>query len=102
MRWSTPTISVIPRGIVPNRWDLLALPLILSLLFLFGAAAHQMALPIAAPQAVGLSLNPSHLPGYALRTTLRMLIAMAASLLFTFTYATAAAKTPPPHPPPPP
>ncbi len=93
MRWSTPTISVIPRGFVPNRWDLLALPLILSLLFLFGGAAHQMALPIAAPQAVGLSLNPSHLPGYALRTTLRMLVAMAASLLFTFTYATAAAKS---------
>jgi len=93
MRWSTPTISVIPRGIVPNRWDLLALPLILSLLFLFGAAAHQMALPIAAPQAVGLSLDPGHLPGYALRTTLRMLVAMVASLLFTFTYATAAAKS---------
>ncbi|MGD0023196.1 MAG: ABC transporter permease subunit [Xanthobacteraceae bacterium] len=33
------------------------------------------------------------LPGYALRTTLRMLAALVASLIFTFTYATLAAKS---------
>jgi NitT/TauT family transport system permease protein len=41
-----------------------------------------------------LSLDPALLPGYALRTALRMLIAMGVSLLFTFTYATWAAKSP--------
>jgi len=38
------------------------------------------------------SLDPRNLPEYAARTTLRMLIAMGLSLLFTFTYATLAAK----------
>ncbi|MEA2781243.1 MAG: NitT/TauT family transport system permease protein [Rhodospirillaceae bacterium] len=93
MRWTPPTISVIPRGMIPNRWDLLAFPLILGLLFLLAAGARQMTAPMTAPEAVALSLNPDHLPGYALRTTLRMLAAMAASLLFTFTYATLAAKS---------
>jgi NitT/TauT family transport system permease protein len=93
MRWSPSTISVIPRGIVPNRWDLLALPLILSIMFLFMAGARQMTAPLPLPEAAALSLHPNHLPGYALRTTLRMLAAMAASLVFTFTYATLAAKS---------
>src|SRR6185312_15505957 len=39
------------------------------------------------------SLDPHHLPEYALRTTLRMLIAVIASLLFTLAYATLAAKS---------
>jgi NitT/TauT family transport system permease protein len=93
MRWSPPSVSDIPRGVIPNRWDLLALPLILGVLFLLAAGAREMTAPLAAPQAIALSLDPSFLPGYALRTTLRMLAAMAASLLFTFTYATAAAKS---------
>ncbi len=93
MRWSSPTISAIPRGLVPNRWDLLALPLVLSVLFLLAAGAREMTGPLSAPQASGVSLDPIHLPYYALRTTLRMIAAMAASLLFTLTYATAAAKS---------
>ena len=93
MRWSSPTISAIPRGVVPNRWDLLAVPLVLSVFFLFAAGAHEMTGPLTAPQGGELSLDPSHLPYYALRTTLRMMVAMAGSLIFTFTYATAAAKS---------
>ena len=93
MRWSSPTISAIPRGVVQNRWDLLAVPLVLSIFFLFAAGAHEMTGPLTAPQGGELSLDPSHLPYYALRTTLRMMIAMAGSLIFTFTYATAAAKS---------
>ena len=93
MRWSSPTISAIPRGVVPNRWDLLAVPLVLSIFFLFVAGAHEMTGPLTAPQGGELSLDPAHLPYYALRTTLRMMIAMAGSLIFTFTYATAAAKS---------
>ena len=41
----------------------------------------------------GLSLDYANLPYYALRTTLRMFAALAASLVFTFTYATIAAKS---------
>ncbi len=40
-----------------------------------------------------VSLDPSNLPEYAARTTLRMLLALALSLVFTFTYATLAAKS---------
>ena len=39
-------------------------------------------------QTQPLSLDPVNLPVYAARTTLRMFVAMALSLLFTFTYAT--------------
>ena len=40
-----------------------------------------------------IDLSPASLPGYALRTTLRMAAALVCSLLFTFTYATWAAKS---------
>ena len=40
-----------------------------------------------------LSLDPANLPGYALRTSMRMLIALGLSLVFTLTYATWAAKS---------
>src|SRR6202044_2646437 len=48
--------------------------------------------PLADLQRTPPSLDPANLPEYAARATLRMLIAMALSLLFTFTYATLAAK----------
>jgi NitT/TauT family transport system permease protein len=50
-------------------------------------------MPLDAPDAVSVNLDPSYLPEYALRTTLRMFAALAASLLFTFTFATLAAKS---------
>ena len=46
-----------------------------------------------APDAVAISLDPIHLPNYAIRTTLRMFAALVASLLFTLVYATWAAKS---------
>ena len=52
-----------------------------------------MIAPFAAAQQPEITLSPLALPLYALRTTLRMLVAIAASLLFTFTYATLAAKS---------
>jgi NitT/TauT family transport system permease protein len=41
-----------------------------------------------------LSLDPEYIPYYTARTVLRMLIAFAAALLFTFTYGYVAAKSP--------
>lgn len=49
--------------------------------------------PIDAPGATEISLDPWRLPEYAVRTTMRMFAALMASLLFTFTYGTAAAKS---------
>ncbi len=40
-----------------------------------------------------VTLDPANLPEYALRTTLRMFAALAASLVFTFTFAPLAAKS---------
>jgi NitT/TauT family transport system permease protein len=48
-------------------------------------------LVVGAPNPI--SLSPWALPEYAARTSLRMLIAMGCSLIFTLTYATAAAKS---------
>ena len=53
---------------------------------------HGMHAPLASVQTATLSLAPSHLPEYALRTVLRMMAAILASTLFTFIYATMAAK----------
>src|SRR5271167_2582427 len=75
-----------------SRWDILAFLLILGLLVFLGEASRHLFEPLTALQQQPLSLDPHNLPEYAARTTLRMLIAMVLSLLFTFTYATFAAK----------
>jgi NitT/TauT family transport system permease protein len=75
-----------------SRWDILAVLLILGLLVFLGEASRHLLEPIAELQRQPPSLDPRNLPEYAARTTLRMLVAMVLSLLFTFTYATLAAK----------
>src|ERR1700760_4223039 len=75
-----------------TRWDILAVLLILGLLVFLGEASRHLFEPLADLQRTPPSLDPRNLPEYAARTTLRMLVAMALSLLFTFTYATLAAK----------
>ncbi|MHB8883887.1 MAG: ABC transporter permease [Methylovirgula sp.] len=86
-------LAALGRKSLPNYYDLVAMALIFSGLIALVGASHAMTLPITAPQSTVISLNYALLPSYALRTTLRMLAAMAASLLFTFTYATWAAKS---------
>ena len=75
-----------------TRWDILAVLLILGLLAFLAEGSRHVLQPLAELQRQPVSLDPANLPGYAARTTLRMLVAMALSLLFTFTYATLAAK----------
>jgi NitT/TauT family transport system permease protein len=67
--------------------------LVLTIIILVGLGARQMVAPLVAGQQPEISLSPLALPAYALRTTLRMLAALVASLIFTFTYATLAAKS---------
>lgn len=71
----------------PNRWDLLLLPLVLGGLFLLAWGGQQMAVPYQFGEPLPIALDPARLPEYALRTTLRMGIALLCSLLFTFVYA---------------
>lgn len=56
-------------------------------LFLLAWGSHRMAVPYQFGAPLPISLNPAHLPEYALRTTLRMGIALLCSLLFTLVYA---------------
>ena len=72
--------------------DLVAALVVFTLLVLLGLGLRQMMAPVASAMPGNISLSPWALPAYTLRTTLRMFIALAASLFFTFTYATLAAK----------
>ena len=74
-------------------WDLVAVLLVLGTLVLFAEASRAVMQPLPEPGIGVIDLHPSALPEYAMRTSLRMLAAMALSLLFTFTYATLAAKS---------
>jgi NitT/TauT family transport system permease protein len=89
-----PPVSIEARRLLPSRWDLLAVALVLGFLVAFADASRFLVHPLSSITGKDLVLNPADLPGYALRTGLRMLIAMAVSLGFTFTYATWAAKNP--------
>jgi len=88
-----PTVRFVRPGIVPNRADLIALLLLAAVAVLVVHGATQMGQPLAQLDAAPIVLDPARLPDYALRTTLRMFAALAASLLFTFTIATLAAKS---------
>lgn len=77
---------------IPNYWDMIALTLIFTVIVLVAWGAKQMAAPYNLGETIHISLDPSHLPAYALRTTLRLFIAMFFSLVFTFTFGTLAAK----------
>ncbi|HYL04146.1 MAG TPA: ABC transporter permease subunit [Steroidobacteraceae bacterium] len=86
-------ISVLRTRYVPGGWDVLAFLLVTALFVYAAQAAHGLGGSLARLEATPISLAPTALVGYAARTALRMVIAMMASLLFTFTYATLAAKS---------
>jgi NitT/TauT family transport system permease protein len=81
------------RKALPNQYDLLAFALIFAGFIAASHVSGGLTLPLEAPESTVDSLDYMKLPYYALRTTLRMFAALAASLLFTFTYATLAAKS---------
>jgi NitT/TauT family transport system permease protein len=80
------------RGLT-SRWDVLAFIVVIGLIVFLGETSRGLFAPLTQLEKVPLSLNPSHLPEYAARTTFRMLAALFLSLVFTLTYATWAAKS---------
>ena len=70
-----------------NRWDWALLPMVLALLVLLAYGAEQMGRPFQLGETLPLSLDPLNLPYYLLRTTLRMFIALAASMVFSCVFA---------------
>src|ERR1700759_1123953 len=77
----------------PNIWDIVALVLVVGAMVLIVYGGEQTTLPLSALNASPVSLDPVHLPYYALRTTMRMLLAIVCSIIFTLVYATLAAKS---------
>lgn len=89
-----PAAVAVGRQLRPNRWDVVAVPLVLSLVALLAWGSREMAVPYQPGQSAGeVSLSVYHLPEYALRTVLRMAFALVASLAFTLVIGTLAAKS---------
>jgi len=78
---------------LPNLWDMMALAVVFAVIVAIVKVTPATFAPIDAPNATVVTLDPANLPEYALRTTLRMFAALAASLVFTFTFAPLAAKS---------
>ncbi|TDY43207.1 NitT/TauT family transport system permease protein [Paraburkholderia rhizosphaerae] len=90
---TNPTVPASALRVLPNRWDFVAFPLIFCAIAMAASGLHQTWAPMSTLQEHAVSLSASNLPEYALRTTLRMLAAMVASLIFTLVYGTLAAKS---------
>ncbi|AMP36074.1 ABC transporter permease [Ralstonia syzygii subsp. celebesensis] len=76
----------------PNRFDLALLPIILAAIVLVAYAARQMNVPYTPGEPLSVSLDVAQLPYYLLRTSIRMLLALGASLLFSFAFAAIASR----------
>ncbi len=79
-----------PRQVIEaggRQWDWALLPMVLAILVLLAYGAEQMNRPFELGETLPLSLDPLNLPYYLLRTTLRMFIALAASMVFSCVFA---------------
>src|SRR5437588_1118359 len=77
----------------PNIWDAVALVLVVGAMVLIVYGGEETTLPLSALDLTPVSLDPANLPHYALRTTMRMLLAIVCSIIFTIVYAALAAKS---------
>lgn len=75
-----------------NVWDATVFLILLGVFISLSWAASQMAAPYSLGKPPEISLSPEYLPGYAINSVLRMLVALLCSLLFTFMVAPLAAK----------
>ena len=82
-----------PQRFLPSVWDVMIFALVIGALLLITLGGRQTFEPIAEAARTPISLNPLMLPGYALRTTMRMLAGIVCSLVFTFCYGALAVKS---------
>ena len=80
-------------GQAHNIWDIAALILVIGAMVLIVYGGEQTTLPLSTLDVHPVSLDPADLPLYALRTTMRMLLAIVCSTIFAFIYAALAAKS---------
>jgi NitT/TauT family transport system permease protein len=93
MAFHTLRPAALGQALRPNIWDVVALILVIGAMVLIVYGGEQTTGPLSALDVAPVSLDPSHLPLYALRTTMRMLLAIVCSIIFTFIYAALAAKS---------
>jgi len=86
-------LSLGQRGALPNIYDVVLFVVIAAVFVALAHVGHEMEAPLARLDVTPVTLELARLPEYALRTTLRMLAAILASLAFTFVVATLAAKS---------
>jgi NitT/TauT family transport system permease protein len=75
-----------------NVGDVLLVLLVFAVLFFLSWASQQMSTPYLLGDPLPISLDPSILPFYALRTVLRMFVALMLSIVVTFIVGSLAAK----------
>src|SRR3977135_1657214 len=85
--------AVLGQALRPNIWDVVALILVIGAMVLIVYGGEQTVAPLSTLDVAPVSLDPANLPLYALRTTMRMLLAIVCSIIFTFIYAALAAKS---------
>jgi NitT/TauT family transport system permease protein len=85
--------AILGQALRPNIWDIVALILVIGALVLIVYGGEQTTLSLSTLGVQPVSLDPVNLPFYALRTTMRMLLAIVCSIIFTFIYAALAAKS---------
>ncbi|CUU14896.1 ABCtype anion transport system duplicated permease component CDS [Bradyrhizobium sp.] len=85
--------AAIGRALLPNVWDVAALILVIGAMVLIVYGGEQTTAPLSELERAPVTLDPANLPLYALRTVLRMLLAIVCSTVFTFIYAAIAAKS---------
>lgn len=88
-----PSFSRMLRLTRPSREDAMAFVILAGLALLVFRTAEGMVEPLSSLHLEPVTLDPAHLPYYALRTVLRMFAALFASTLFTLIVSTLAARS---------
>lgn len=79
--------------LLPNLWDILALLMVISLIWIVCLAGSNMSMPYQLGEVIPFSMKPGILPEYALLTVFRMFIALFFSFIFALVIGTMAAKS---------
>jgi NitT/TauT family transport system permease protein len=89
--FTTPSLK---RPALPNYWDGLAFIIVIGFIAMLAHGERAMNVPFeVGTTQLQISLDPWMLPEYALRTSLRMGVALVASVIFSLIYAAIAAKS---------
>jgi len=89
--YTTPSLK---RPALPNYWDGLAFIIVIGFIAMLAHGERAMNVPFeVGTTQMPISLDPWMLPEYALRTSLRMGVALVASVIFSLIYAAIAAKS---------